>query len=60
MKQQYEHCMNSLTPLEHNVIFSETQQLRTQVSGLLSQQSSSDQIMREIQQREMDLMVSTC
>ncbi|XP_042876897.1 golgin subfamily A member 5-like isoform X2 [Penaeus japonicus] len=36
----------------------ETQQLRTQVSGLLSQQSSSDQIMREIQQREMDLMES--
>lgn len=50
--------MYSLISLEHDVIFSETQQLRTQVSGLLSQQSSSDQIMREIQQREMDLMVS--
>ncbi|XP_042878053.1 golgin subfamily A member 5-like [Penaeus japonicus] len=47
-----------LVDLHGNGVFSETQQLRTQVSGLLSQQSSSDQIMREIQQREMDLMES--
>lgn len=35
----------------------ETQQLRNQVSGMLSQQSTSDRIMRELQQREMDLQV---
>ncbi|XP_064109268.1 golgin subfamily A member 5-like [Macrobrachium nipponense] len=36
----------------------ETQQLRAQVSGLLSQQSSNDRLLRELQQREMDLQES--
>lgn len=39
------------------VVFTEAHQLRTQVSGMLSQQSSSDKLFRESQQREMDLQV---
>ncbi|XP_045625049.2 golgin subfamily A member 5 isoform X3 [Procambarus clarkii] len=36
----------------------EANHLRTQVSGLLSQQSASDRMLRELQQREMDLQES--
>lgn len=37
---------------------SEAGQLRSQMSGMLSQQSTSDRVMREVQQREIDLQVS--
>ena len=39
------------------IIPTEAQQLRNQVSGMLSQQSTSDRLMRDLQQREMDLQV---
>ncbi|KAG0727393.1 Golgin subfamily A member 5 [Chionoecetes opilio] len=35
----------------------ETQQLRNQVSGMLSQQSTGDRLMRDLHQREIDLQV---